>query len=125
MDLKVEDLENGSMKYYSEAFPGNPSKGHPSMWFEASIQSNAMISAFQENKTLELGDETEWSFETLRNARAFEDLVTAASDTVKQMDGVGYWSENNQSSMIHGRPTEKTPGDQKHRSPGAYKVVYW
>lgn len=127
METKFDDRGEEFETYSSEPFPGNRSKGHPSMWFEASIQSSAVISAFRENEDLELGDETTWSPETLCNAGVLEDFIRAANDTVKQMDGVGYWCDNNQDPTIHGRPSgpAQATTDLEHRPPGVYKDIYW
>ncbi len=126
-DMVTFTIDRGDeTTYISEPFKGNLDKGELATWFEISMESKAVTSAFRENENIELGDEPTWSPEELRDAGAFETLTRAAIDTVKRIDGVGYWSNNNQDSMIHGRP----PGDareanQGYRSPGAYKEVYW
>ncbi|KAK7757727.1 hypothetical protein SLS62_000105 [Diatrype stigma] len=127
METRFDDRGEEFETYSSESFPGNRSKGHPSMWFEASIQSTAFSSAFRENEVLELGDETTWSPEALCNAGALENLIRAANDTVKQMDGVGYWCDNNQDPTAHGRPagSAQSMADLEHRRPGVYKDIYW
>ena len=103
--------------YTSERFPGNMKKGQPPMWIEACIQSKVIHSAFQKNETLELGDEAAWSPEELCNMRIFEDIICAATDTVKQMDAVGYWCDNNRSTIAQ---SGSGPAQQAFRPLGAH-----
>ncbi|RYP85982.1 hypothetical protein DL769_000845 [Monosporascus sp. CRB-8-3] len=122
----MEPQGDGTIKYFSEAFSGVADKGQPPMWIEASIHSNMVAEAFEENESLEVGDEAKWSAEELSESGVFDDLIRTATQMVKQMDGVGYWSNNGQNSLTHGRPprSDREIG-RRYRSPGAYKEVYW
>ena len=113
--------------YTSERFPGNMKKGQPPMWIEACIQSKVIHSAFQKNETLELGDEAAWSPEELRDLGAFDDLVTAASDTVKQIDAVGYWCDNGRAAATQGstKDTYKPLGAHAPDGSSSKEVVFW
>ncbi|RYP16787.1 hypothetical protein DL765_004900 [Monosporascus sp. GIB2] len=126
MDSYMERQGDGTIKYFSEAFSGVAAKGQPPMWIEASIHSNMVAEAFEENESLEVGDEAKWSAEELSESGVFDDLIRTATQMVKQMDGVGYWSNNNQDSLTHGRPPRSDrEASRQYRSPGAYKEVYW
>ncbi|RYP49966.1 hypothetical protein DL768_004401 [Monosporascus sp. mg162] len=125
-DSYMEPQGDGTIKYFAEAFSGAVDKGQPPTWIEASIHSNMVAEAFEENESLEVGDEAKWSAEELSESGVFDDLIRTATQTVKQMDGVGYWSNNRQNSLTHGGPPRSDRGASRlYRPPGAYKEVYW
>ncbi|RYP67721.1 hypothetical protein DL770_008559 [Monosporascus sp. CRB-9-2] len=125
-DSYMEPQGDGTIKYFAEGFSGDAGKGQPPMWIEASIHSNMVSEAFEENESLEVGDEAKWSAEELSESGVFDDLIRTATQTVKQMDGVGYWSNNRQNSLTHGRPPRSDrEASRLYRSAGAYKEVYW
>ncbi|RYP25655.1 hypothetical protein DL767_008295 [Monosporascus sp. MG133] len=125
-DSYMEPQGDGTIKYFAEAFSGVADKGQPPMWIEASIHSNMVAEAFEENESLEVGDEAKWSAEELSESGVFDDLIRTATQTVKQMDGVGYWSNNRQNSLTHGRPPRSDrEASRLYRAPGAYREVYW
>ena len=112
--------------YTSKPFPGIAKKGQPPMWIEASIQSNVLSSALRKNETLELGDEAAWSPEELRDLGAFDDLVAAATDTVKRIDAVGYWCDNGRAAVALNRQGTYRPlGAHAPPSAARRREVYW
>ncbi|KAK6842682.1 hypothetical protein PG987_003542 [Apiospora arundinis] len=83
---------------------GKPGKGIFPVFYEACIKSTVAERAFAKNRTLEFAEEAEWTGKDLKAAGAFKDLVLSATDLVKQMDGIGYWCDNQQKVAIHGKP---------------------
>ncbi|KAI1755304.1 hypothetical protein F4782DRAFT_538779 [Xylaria castorea] len=86
----------------------NERSGMPLMWYEAVLKSDTLSKAFEQNETLELGNEVEWMSEDLLKSGAVEALIRKAADMVKNMDGVGYWNENHQTSLLRnaGKPAK-------------------
>ncbi|RYO77094.1 hypothetical protein DL764_010244 [Monosporascus ibericus] len=125
-DGYMEPQGDGTIKYFAGRSSGLPDNGQPPTWIEASIHSNMVAEAFRENESLEVGDEAKWSAEELSESGVLDDLIRTATQTVKQMDGVGYWSNNRQNSLTHGLPPRSDrEASRLHRSSGAYKEVYW
>lgn len=83
--------------------------GHFSFWYEAYITSTKTEKAFRQNRELEFGDEANWTPQTLKESGAFDDLLRAATRTVRHMDGVAYWCDNHQGEASRAAPplTEK------------------
>ncbi|KAI1379601.1 hypothetical protein F4677DRAFT_442576 [Hypoxylon crocopeplum] len=82
----------------------NQQLGQLATWYEASLQSCIVNEALKQNEELEFAEEVQWSPNQLREAGAFNDLIRSATEMVKRIDGVGYWGDNFQDTMIHGRP---------------------
>ncbi|KAI0388066.1 hypothetical protein F5Y04DRAFT_16935 [Hypomontagnella monticulosa] len=87
-----------------EQHPGNQQLGVLPVWFEASVQSNLINQAFQQNRNLEFGDEVEWSVDQIREAGVFDDLIASATEVVKKIDRVGASGDNHQNTTMHGMP---------------------
>ncbi|KAI1744061.1 hypothetical protein F4680DRAFT_469504 [Xylaria scruposa] len=85
----------------------NERSGMPPVWYEAILKSDTLSKAFEQNETLELGDEAEWVSEDLLKSGAVESLIQKAADMVRNMDGVGYWNDNRQTDLIRnaGKPS--------------------
>ncbi|KAI0860709.1 hypothetical protein F4860DRAFT_503813 [Xylaria cubensis] len=85
----------------------NERSGMPPTWYEAFLKSDTLSKAFEQNETLELGDEVEWMSEELLKSGAVEALIQKAADMVRNMDGVGYWNDNHQTDLLRtaGKPS--------------------
>lgn len=64
------------------------------VWHEVSISSVEADSLYEQNKTLELGDETGWTLEDLSKIDAANALLLPGCEMLKQMDGIGYYNDN-------------------------------
>lgn len=125
MCLKVDS--NKDKVNYLVAKEGEP---HPDLgifpvFYEACIKSTVAERAFMENKTLDFADEAGWTAKDLKAANVFRDLITSATDLVKQMDGIGFWCDNQQ-AMLHEKPPMSTAEARQRaedQSGGQYN--YW
>ncbi|KAK8048614.1 hypothetical protein PG994_010344 [Apiospora phragmitis] len=108
MNHRVEYCKDKANHLVAEEGDPVPSLGIFPVFYEASIQSTKAKRAFAENKTLEFAEETEWTGKGLKEAEVFKDLVSSATDLVKQMDSIGYWCDNQQKTEPHGRPPFST-----------------
>ncbi|KAH6670732.1 hypothetical protein B0J14DRAFT_102216 [Halenospora varia] len=68
--------------------------GQMSSWYEVSISSVKADELFKQNEILELGDEAGWSPESISKLNAAQALYLPACEMLKQMDGIGYHSDN-------------------------------
>ncbi|KAK8140498.1 hypothetical protein PG984_000564 [Apiospora sp. TS-2023a] len=103
-----------------------PDLGIFPVFYEACIKSTVAQRAFAENKTLEFAEEAEWTGKDLKAADVFKDLVTSATDLVKQMDAVGYWCDNQQKGMVHGKPPVSTAEARRRaEDESASQYTYW
>ncbi|KAI0553314.1 hypothetical protein F4679DRAFT_571062 [Xylaria curta] len=85
----------------------NERSGMPPVWYEAILKSDTLSKAFEQNETLELGNEVEWVSEDLLKSGSVEALIQKAADMVRNMDGVGYWNDNHQTDLLRsaGKPS--------------------
>ncbi|TRX98697.1 hypothetical protein FHL15_000039 [Xylaria flabelliformis] len=88
----------------------NERSGMPPVWYEAFLKSDNLSKAFEQNETLEFGDEVQWVSEELLKSGAVEALIQKAADMVRNMDGVGYWNDNHQTDLL--RSVGKPPRGQ-------------
>ncbi|KAK8032824.1 hypothetical protein PG991_002222 [Apiospora marii] len=127
-DMRLEVVSHKDKVNYLIATEGQPRPdlGVFPVFYEACIKSSVAERAFAENKSLEFAEEAEWTAKDLKAADVFKDLVTSATDLVKQMDGVGSWCDNHQKAMVHGRPPMSTAEERRRaedQSGGQY--TYW
>ncbi|KAK6957928.1 hypothetical protein Daesc_000718 [Daldinia eschscholtzii] len=106
---------NGDLTVLFERYGGNQQLGHLPTWYEVSLQSKAINEALQQNRDLELGEKVTWSPQQLQNNGALSDIITSATEMVKQIDGVGYWGDNFQDALIHGEPPSGSAATSKTR----------
>ncbi|KAI4598362.1 hypothetical protein KJ359_002771 [Pestalotiopsis sp. 9143b] len=108
-------------KTYShfQAWPdlGNPSEGIFPKWFEAHITSPDINKALAQNKWLGFAQEASWTTNNFKKSGAFDTLLGVITAMVKQMDGVGYWVNNEQSDPRSSRPPQtQTPSEKQDPS---------
>ncbi|KAI0597761.1 hypothetical protein F4775DRAFT_558487 [Biscogniauxia sp. FL1348] len=132
----VSKTEEASVIKYEKS-SGNQQDGEAAMWYEATIRSSLISTALAENRNLEFGDEAHWSAEEFQKAGAFDNLIRTAMEMVQSMDGIGYWGDNFQDTLIHGLPpssireieARKRGTSSKLSNPGLphtnYKKEYW
>jgi hypothetical protein len=89
------------------------------MWYEASLKSDTITTAFQQNRELELGNEVKWTAKDLVKSGAVDELVRKAANMVKKMDGVGYFNDNQESELM--RQYMPLPEPKK----GKYLEKFW
>jgi hypothetical protein len=104
MVQRVEKQSNHVWYFAADVESGQASNGHYKSWYEASITSTKADEAFKQNTCLEFGDEAAWTPDYLKDCGALDDLFRAATDTVRLMDGVGYWCSNHQDEIGHKLP---------------------
>ncbi|KAK8020250.1 hypothetical protein PG990_005388 [Apiospora arundinis] len=104
MGVSTKGIVGKVSELVAEESEGKPGKGIFPVFYEACIKSTVAERAFAKNRTLEFAEEAEWTGKDLKAAGAFKDLVLSATDLVKQMDGIGYWCDNQQKVAIHGKP---------------------
>ncbi|XDG09229.1 hypothetical protein ABKA04_008844 [Annulohypoxylon sp. FPYF3050] len=102
-DFVDEDGTGKGTVHFSQR-PEFKERGELATWYEVSLQSKKVNEALQQNRDLELGEVVDWSPKELQEAGAFDELVRSAIEVVKNIDGVGYWGDNDQDTMIHGMP---------------------
>ena len=78
-------------------------------WHEVSISSIDAVKDFEENKTLEFGDEASWTPESLSGQNVAEALLRPACEILKHIDGIGYWNDNGIEGDEAAPPVEKQP----------------
>ncbi|KAK7969291.1 hypothetical protein PG988_008364 [Apiospora saccharicola] len=135
---ELEITQVGDMRHVVETVKGKvnyliategdprPDLGIFPVFYEACIKSTVAQRAFAENKTLEFAEEVEWTGKDLKAADVFKDLVTSATDLVKQMDAVGYWCDNQQKGMVHGKPPVSTAEARRQaEDESASQYTYW
>lgn len=100
----VDEDGTGKGTVHFSQRPEFKERGELGAWYEVSLQSKKVNEALQQNRDLELGEVVDWSPKELQEAGAFDELVRSAIEVVKHIDGVGYWGDNEQDTMIHGMP---------------------
>lgn len=59
------------------------------------LSSAAAKEAFEENLTLEFGEEAgKWTEDMLEEEGIFSDIFRTANHLIKRLDGFGYWNDN-------------------------------
>ncbi|KAI5925421.1 hypothetical protein F4810DRAFT_708807 [Camillea tinctor] len=99
----VSQTEEASIIKFEKS-PGNQRAGEADMWYEVSIRSSLISTALAENRNLEFGDKCHWSAEEFQKSGAFDSLISTATEMVESIDGIGYWGDNFQDTLIHGVP---------------------
>lgn len=64
------------------------------LWHEASISCPEADEIFEQNKNIELGEEARWNSKDLTDIGAMQCLYQPACEMLKQMDGVGFYNDN-------------------------------
>lgn len=95
------------------------------MWFEAYVTSNKADEALVENSQLAFAEEASWTFESLKESAAFKDLLEHAANTVRQMDGVGFWVNNQQDNMRYGVPPQTIRDVEDQARVHGPPLQYW
>ncbi|KIL94935.1 hypothetical protein FAVG1_01866 [Fusarium avenaceum] len=94
-------------KFRGQSVPVVPSRGGQlAQWFEASVSSIRVDEVMQENSSLEFGEKTRWTPETLERQDALKAICEPALRMVSQMDQVGKSNENG-----HGPRTDRQAYD--------------
>jgi len=78
-------------------------------WHEVRISSIEADKIFEENETLEFGDEASWTPEILSTKHVAGTLCRPACEMLKQMDGIGFWNDNGIEDDKAAPPAEKKP----------------
>jgi hypothetical protein len=65
------------------------------LWHEVSISCPKADEMFEQNNSVELGEETSWDSKKLSEIHAAQSLCLPACAMLKQMDGVGFYNDNN------------------------------
>lgn len=97
LDIQGSAVPNNEQVSVFEGAPGHnnqPPTEKLGQWWEATISSPEADAAFEENKTLELGDEPTWTPDTLSKMHVASALYLPACEMLKQMDGVGFLNRN-------------------------------
>ncbi|KAK8090038.1 hypothetical protein PG997_004999 [Apiospora hydei] len=108
MSHRVDSVKNKVNYLVAEEGGASPTLGIFPVFYEACIKSTKAERAFAENKSLEFAEEAGWSGKDLKAAGVFKDLISSATSLVKRMDSIGYWCDNQQKAMLHGRPPMST-----------------
>ena len=64
------------------------------LWHEVGISCPEADEMFDENKKIELGEEASWNPRKLAEINALQSLYRPACEMLKQMDGVGFYNDN-------------------------------
>lgn len=63
-------------------------------WYEVSISSSQLDELLEENKQLQLGEETRWTAKELLDADVAPSIYLPTCEMLKKMDGVGQHNHN-------------------------------
>lgn len=98
MSLNVDSMtpfEKATFQIYKAELPDQQQQMCDlNTWHEASISSTRADTLLRQNTALELGDEADWSLETLDDLDVSKDFYLPACEMLKQMDGVGIHNDN-------------------------------
>ncbi|CZR54122.1 uncharacterized protein PAC_04005 [Phialocephala subalpina] len=101
IEVQSLDIQGGEVPGKSiSVFQGAPGpNGEPPteklrQWWEANISSPDADEVLEENKALELGDEPEWTTDTLSKMHVASALYLPACEMLKKMDPVGQLNRN-------------------------------
>ena len=89
------------------------------LWHEVSISCPKANEMFEQNKSIELGDEAPWTPETLSNIDAVQSMYLPACEMLKQMDGVGFYNDN----AIDTQPVQSSAAAAETEPPQPY--YFW
>lgn len=89
------------------------------IWHEVSISCPKADEMFQQNKTLELGEETSWTVEKLSKVEAVQSMYLPACEILKKMDGVGCYNDNE----IDARASQSSVSSAEAEPPAPY--FFW
>jgi hypothetical protein len=64
------------------------------LWHEISISCPRADDLFEQNKTLELGEEAAWDSKKLSEVHTLQSLYLPACEMLQQIDGVGFYNDN-------------------------------
>lgn len=64
------------------------------LWHEVSISCPEADEMFEQNKSIELGEETSWDSKKLQDVNTVQSLYLPACEMLKQMDSVGFYNDN-------------------------------
>ncbi|KAH6660264.1 hypothetical protein BKA67DRAFT_547462 [Truncatella angustata] len=125
MKKKVTKTSPKSIWYFTaEEDMGNPAVGDFPAWFEAYITSNKADEALAQNTGLSFAEEADWTPESFKESGAIDDLLRSAANTVKGMDGIGFWVNNQQDNMRFGVPPH-TRQEMLEQANVNEQVRYW
>ncbi len=95
-DLNINIKKTGEKTIFHAVSSGSTiSDGYPSFWYEIGVSSAVAKEAFEENLTLEFGEEAvKWTEDMFEEEGIFSDIYLTANHLIKQMDGFGYWNDN-------------------------------
>lgn len=79
-------LYHGFTNDYNRIFPGP-------QWFEVGIMSVEAIESFKLNLKLEIGEEADWTLDSMTSKDVPSAIYKRACEMVKNMDGVGFWNQ--------------------------------
>ncbi|KAI0111750.1 hypothetical protein F4814DRAFT_364950 [Daldinia grandis] len=114
MMQRIIGRADGNVTILFEQHPGHRQRGQLPTWYEASLQSKVINEALQQNQDLEMGEKVSWTPQQLRQAGAFDEIITSAIEAVKNIDGVGHWGDNFQDAATHKIPPLKTETYLQH-----------
>ena len=83
---------------------------HLFLWHEVNISCPKADKIFEENKTLALGEVASWTSETVATVDAVQSLCIPACEMLKQMDGIGFYN-NNEISIQPARNSSTTQAE--------------
>lgn len=125
--MKKKTIKKDDVVWRLSASPdlARPDAGCFPTWFEAYITSNKIDKALAQNHKLKFAEEASWTPESLQGSGAIGDLLKSATNTVQQMDGVGFYVNNQQDDMRYGKPpyTREEASVQSEASGPVY--TYW
>lgn len=75
-------------------------------WIEFSVTSNFADKAFEENITLDIGEQTKWNSQGLVDRGVLWDLCYPMSQIVVQGDGLGFWNEESRPDQEYQRSND-------------------
>ncbi|KAK6081739.1 hypothetical protein SCUP234_04514 [Seiridium cupressi] len=104
--MKKKTTKKSDSVWYLSAYPdlGKPDAGYFPTWFEAYITPTKADQEFAQNRELVFAEETTWTSESLKDAGTIDDMLDCAAATVKHMDGIGYWVDNQQDHKQYSEP---------------------
>ncbi|KAI1364439.1 hypothetical protein F5Y08DRAFT_353590 [Xylaria arbuscula] len=100
MNLLSNSESEQSIQLKLAGYKDNEHTGAPFCWYEASLKSHTVCTAFEQNEELEFGNEVKWASKDLIQSRAIEQLIKKAAAMIKNMDGVGFWNDNHQDVLL-------------------------
>jgi len=95
-DLDVNSQMGASHTVFHAVAHTAPRPGYDKVdfWHEVSISSVKADEEFKKNVELDLGDEADWTHESLSQLQCARAMYLPACEMLKKMDGVGFWNDN-------------------------------